>query len=124
MATALPDNMNEADNFAGCLGCCNPMVQGCPSLRSPRTFKSPPAFIKACRIPFFSRTVIASTVMDADALATAVFVMGPEKGMALVDSLEGVEAMMITESGLPLYTKNFEAQLGFVLHDIEDNSSR
>jgi len=60
-----------------------------------------------------SCTIIAETVMDADALATAVFVLGPLKGMALVDSLDGVEAMMVTESGSPLYSKNFESQPGF-----------
>ena len=43
-----------------------------------------------------SATVIANTAMDADALATAVFVMGPERGMNLVESLPEVEALIIT----------------------------
>jgi thiamine biosynthesis lipoprotein len=64
-----------------------------------------------------SCTIIAETVMDADALATAVFVLGPEKGMALVDSVDGVEGMMITESGTTLFSKNFESQPSFVLHE-------
>ena len=70
-----------------------------------------------------SCTVVAETVMDADALATAVFVLGPEKGMALVDSLDGVEAMLITESGSPLFTKNFASQPGFEMHAFKDASS-
>ncbi|VAX33040.1 FAD:protein FMN transferase [hydrothermal vent metagenome] len=71
-----------------------------------------------------SCTIIAETVMDADALATAVFVLGPEKGMALVDSVEGVEGMMITESGATLFSKNFESQPGFALHEAIEDSSR
>ena len=38
----------------------------------------------------------AATAVDADALSTAVNVMGVEKGLALVESLDGVEAIMIT----------------------------
>ena len=71
-----------------------------------------------------SCTIIAETVMDADALATAVFVLGPEKGMALIDSVDGVKGMMITESGETIFSKNFQSQPGFVLHDIEDDFSR
>lgn len=43
-----------------------------------------------------SVTVTARTAMDADALATAVFVMGPEHGMRLVEELPAVEAVIIT----------------------------
>ncbi|MBC8345340.1 MAG: FAD:protein FMN transferase [Candidatus Marinimicrobia bacterium] len=42
-----------------------------------------------------SVTVIASTCMDADALATALNVMGIEKGKRLVESLNGYEAFWI-----------------------------
>ena len=62
-----------------------------------------------------SATIIADSVMDADALATAVFVMGPEKGIAWVDSLSGVEAMVVSESGAVLFSKNFQSQSGFIL---------
>ena len=43
-----------------------------------------------------SDTIIAATAVDADALSTAVNVMGAEKGLALVESLDGVEAILIT----------------------------
>jgi len=33
--------------------------------------------------------------MEADALATSVFVMGPVDGMALVESREDIEALII-----------------------------
>jgi thiamine biosynthesis lipoprotein len=42
-----------------------------------------------------SSTVIARTCAQADALATATFVLGPKLGIELVDSLEGVEALII-----------------------------
>jgi thiamine biosynthesis lipoprotein len=68
-----------------------------------------------------SCTLIAETVMDADALATAVFVLGPDKGLKLIDSLDGVEGMMVTESGPTLFSENFKSQPGFVLQGLKDN---
>ncbi len=41
-----------------------------------------------------SVTIVAPNAMLADLLSTAVFVMGPEAGMALVESLEGIEALI------------------------------
>jgi thiamine biosynthesis lipoprotein len=46
-----------------------------------------------------SSTVIAKKAMDADALATCVFVLGAEKGMELVRRLEGVKAFIIKNDG-------------------------
>jgi thiamine biosynthesis lipoprotein len=55
-------------------------------------------------------TVIAPNAMDADALATGLFVMGPEAGLELVETLPGVEALFFgpdltvrTSSGFPPY---------------------
>jgi thiamine biosynthesis lipoprotein len=42
-----------------------------------------------------SATVVAKTSIQADALSTALFVLGPERGIALADSLPAVEAMII-----------------------------
>jgi thiamine biosynthesis lipoprotein len=44
---------------------------------------------------FLSVTLIADISMDADALSTAIFVMGYEKGTALIELLEGVEAVFV-----------------------------
>jgi thiamine biosynthesis lipoprotein len=44
-----------------------------------------------------SVTIIGSTSMDADALSTAVFVMGFEKGAKLLEALPGIEAVFIFE---------------------------
>jgi len=46
-----------------------------------------------------SVTVIAKKAYFADALATGVFIMGPEKGLALIESLEGVDGMIIDARG-------------------------
>lgn len=43
-----------------------------------------------------SATVTASTATEADALSTALFVLGPERGLELVESLPGVEAILVT----------------------------
>jgi len=43
-----------------------------------------------------SVTVIAESAIDADALATAVSVMGPEKGLAFIEQIPDVEAILIT----------------------------
>jgi thiamine biosynthesis lipoprotein len=39
-------------------------------------------------------TVMAPTAMDADALATGLFVLGPQRGLELVETLPGVEALI------------------------------
>ena len=43
-----------------------------------------------------SSTIIANTAMDADALATAVFVLGEDEGIEMVEKLDGVECLIIT----------------------------
>jgi thiamine biosynthesis lipoprotein len=45
-----------------------------------------------------SVTVIAPDAMTADALATAVFVMGADAGLSLIDSIPNVEALILTEN--------------------------
>ncbi|MHC4755661.1 MAG: FAD:protein FMN transferase [Planctomycetota bacterium] len=42
-----------------------------------------------------SVTIIAEMAVDADALATAVSVMGPEKGIDLIESIPNTEAILI-----------------------------
>jgi FAD:protein FMN transferase len=62
-----------------------------------------------------SATIITTEVMDADALATAVFVMGPDKGIEWVDAMENVEAMVVLEDGSIRYSKSFRKQPQFSL---------
>ena len=42
-----------------------------------------------------SVTIIAQTAMEADALSTAVFVLGPERGFQLIECKDGVEGIII-----------------------------
>lgn len=46
-----------------------------------------------------SVTVAAGLAVNADALATAVFVMGPEEGMALIERTPGTEALIVAGDG-------------------------
>ena len=49
-----------------------------------------------------SVTILAPTAMTADALATAVSVMGHEKGLALIETLPDVEAIVIDPDNVTL----------------------
>jgi thiamine biosynthesis lipoprotein len=44
-------------------------------------------------------TVVADRADRADAMATAVFVLGPQKGMALLERTDGVEGLIIDADG-------------------------
>lgn len=43
-----------------------------------------------------SASVVAETCMQADALATAMFVLGPQDGIELANSLDSVEALIVS----------------------------
>ena len=43
-----------------------------------------------------SVTIVAASALQADWLSTGVFIMGPDEGMALVERLTGVEAVIVT----------------------------
>jgi thiamine biosynthesis lipoprotein len=52
-----------------------------------------------------SATIMAPDATTTDGLSTSVFVLGPEKGMALVESLKGVEAVIVDKKGRLLYSR-------------------
>lgn len=58
-----------------------------------------------------SATVMADHGAEADALSTAVFVLGPEQGMALVERLRGVEAVLVTVDNRVLVSKGLKGVL-------------
>ena len=60
-----------------------------------------------------SATVVAANCTVADALATALMVMGPEKGVALVDKLPSVECLIVVRQ--PDGTFSDHPSKGFVL---------
>ena len=50
-----------------------------------------------------SATVVATNCMDADALATALIIMGAESGLQFIEKLDGVEAFLILREGKDNY---------------------
>ncbi len=54
-----------------------------------------------------SVTVWAPAAVDADALATAVFVLGPEQGLELLEREPGVEGLIVASDGTVLETPGF-----------------
>lgn len=54
-----------------------------------------------------SVTVVADDATRADALSTAVFVAGPERGQALLEAAPGAEALLVRKDGSMLATKGF-----------------
>ena len=65
----------------------------------PQTGQSP--------VKLSSVSVVARTGMEADALSTAVFVLGPEKGTALVRRTPGADALLVLKNGRTLMTTDF-----------------
>lgn len=59
-----------------------------------------------------SVSILSEKSVDCDALSTTVFALGLEEGMELVDSLEGVWAVFITEDMQVHYSEGFDEQFG------------
>jgi thiamine biosynthesis lipoprotein len=57
-----------------------------------------------------SATVIAPDCMSADALSTTAFVLGPRDGIDLLETLPGVEGLVIDREGRMARTAGFEAK--------------
>jgi thiamine biosynthesis lipoprotein len=68
-------------------------------LFDPRTGRSPQALA--------SVSVLASTAMEADALSTAVFVMGPDEGFRLLQATHGADAFLVFKDGKTRKTDGF-----------------
>jgi thiamine biosynthesis lipoprotein len=58
-----------------------------------------------------SATVICADAELADALATAISVMGIEQGLRLIDRLQGIEALMVDGEGRMHFSANLRSQL-------------
>ncbi len=65
----------------------------------PRTGVSPGAFS--------SVSVLAPTAMEADALSTALFVLGPARSLSLIEMTPRVDALFILKDGRTLATGGF-----------------
>ncbi|MDF7806008.1 FAD:protein FMN transferase [Pontiellaceae bacterium B12219] len=64
-----------------------------------------------------SVTVRAPTCMQADAMATALFVMGPDEGLELIEEMDGLEALFLirTEAGeiIEKFSSGFKAATAY-----------
>jgi thiamine biosynthesis lipoprotein len=58
-----------------------------------------------------SVSVAAPTGMLADALSTALFVLGPEQGQKLIAQISGADAFLVTAEGQVTRTPGFPTQL-------------
>jgi thiamine biosynthesis lipoprotein len=58
-----------------------------------------------------SVTILAADATDADAYATAVAVMGPERGMAFVEAHPALEAVIVPQTGEPMISTDLRPAL-------------
>ena len=61
-----------------------------------------------CESDLVGVTILAKEAARADALSTTCFILGKEKGMELIDSLEGIYAVFITKDGEVVYSEGLE----------------
>lgn len=61
-----------------------------------------------------SVTVLAPSAVLADALSTGVFVLGPDEGLELVESLEGVGAVIVDAENRVLVSRRLEGKVRLV----------
>jgi FAD:protein FMN transferase len=68
-----------------------------------------------------SATVVADTVMDADAISTALFILGVKKGIDFIDSLDGVEGVIVSGQGYVSYSSGFHNIPRLSLQGVKNN---
>ena len=66
-----------------------------------------PATGYPCQNNLYSVTIVTKSSVMADALSTTCFLLGLKDGMELINSLEGVEALFITDDYELHYSDNF-----------------
>ncbi len=62
---------------------------------------------RGCR----SVSIVTGSALLADALSTGVFVLGPEKGLALIERLEDVEGVIVTDTNAVLVSSGLQGRL-------------
>jgi FAD:protein FMN transferase len=68
-----------------------------------------------------SVTIWAPTALQADGIDDAVFILGPEKGLALVESLDGVGAVIVDAHNRVWTSKRLEGKV-WPVHDPHDGT--
>jgi FAD:protein FMN transferase len=61
-----------------------------------------------------SVSIFHKECMTADALATAVFVLGPEKGYALCQKMDGVHCLLVDQEGKAIFSPGLKDRLSFL----------
>ena len=64
-----------------------------------------------------SVTIVTENGIDADALSTSLFVLGVQDALKLANSLEGIDAMMITEDKEIYFSDGFREQVSEIHSD-------
>lgn len=59
-----------------------------------------------------SVTVLSAHGIDTDALTKPLFILGVERGMAIIDRIPGVDAIVIDDKGQLYYSKNLQPPTG------------
>ena len=67
-----------------------------------------PASGYPCNNGLSSVSIITDSSLTADALSTTCFILGPEKGMDLVNKLDNVEAVFVSTDNEISYSNNFQ----------------
>jgi thiamine biosynthesis lipoprotein len=60
-----------------------------------------------------SVTILGKDALSADALTTAVFVMGPSRGLRLIEAMEGVEGLIVSADGEIIQSEGLKGKLRF-----------
>lgn len=55
-----------------------------------------------------SVTILGPKAIDTDALSTSVFVMGPNKGLQLLESMQGIEGIIVDKLGNLLFSSGLQ----------------
>ena len=58
-----------------------------------------------------SVTIVTPRAVVADGLSTGVFILGPDKGMALIEKLQGVEGVIVTSANNVLVSSGLTRRL-------------
>jgi thiamine biosynthesis lipoprotein len=61
-----------------------------------------------------SVTIVTATATDAEGLSKGVFILGPERGMALVERLPDVEAVIVTADNRVLISSGLKGRVNLV----------
>lgn len=69
-------------------------------------------------------TLVKNSSMIGDALSTAVLILGPDKGLRLIESLDGVEGLIATSDYKLLISSGMDEKIESISEDFEYDAQR